>query len=245
MAMAVRTYSRWIAAALWLGLCGGLSLAPAAQAAPTLAAEQSSAFAQRMAAWAVGSGDNEDLPFAIIDKNAGMVFVYDAKGKLVGADAALVGFAFGDDSVEGIGDRQLADVKPEEKTTPAGRFVGGYGPAAGHAEDVLWVDYGTAVSLHPVVTANPAEMRVKRLKSPSQYDNRISFGCINVSNEFYEKAVSPTFRKTRGVFYVLPDTKPLADVFPHFAIVMQAEAARQEKMASAEPPKRRRSFWPW
>lgn len=223
-------------------LAGGVvATAPPVSAAPTLAAEEASNMAGRMAGWIVRSGDNEDLPFAVIDKNAGMVFVFDANGKQLGSDAALMGIAFGDESVEGIGDRRLADIKPEERTTPAGRFVGGYGPAIGYEEDILWIDFETALSIHPVVTGNPEEMRVTRLKSASQHDNRITYGCINVSNDFYDEVIAATFKKTQGVFYVLPDTKYLDDVFPEFAQAMAAD----EKMASAKPPKRRLPFWPW
>ena len=168
-----------------------------------------------MAGWVVRSGDNEDLPFVIVDKAAAMVFVYDAHGEMLGATPALVGTTPGDDAVPGIGDRELSDIPVEDRTTPAGRFLGGYGPAVGGRE-VLWVDFATAISLHPVVTSHPEEKRVERLKSPEVDDNRITYGCINVSRKFYNKVVRPTLKDTKGVFYVLPDSKDLADVFPNF-----------------------------
>src|SRR3546814_15668649 len=70
------------------------------------------------------------------------------------------------------------------RTTPTGRFVGGFGPSI-DAGRVLWVDYDSAVSIHPTATGVPAERRVERLASPSPDDNRITHGCINVSPEFY------------------------------------------------------------
>ena len=66
------------------------------------------------------------------------------------------------------------------------------------------------------MTSNPEEKRAERLKSPQVDDNRITFGCINVSRKFYTKVVRPTFKNTKGVFYILPDYRDLAEVFPSF-----------------------------
>lgn len=177
-----------------------------------------SAAISSMAGWAVRTGDNQDMPFAIIDKPNAVVFVFKGDGEFVGATPALLGLAFGDNSTPGIGDRELSDIAPEDRTTPAGRFIGGYGPALGKTEDVLWVDYGTAISLHAVVTSKPDEKRLERLKSETIDDNRITFGCINVSKKFYRDVVKPTFTGTRGLFYVLPEQQSVAEVFPRYAM---------------------------
>jgi hypothetical protein len=50
--------------------------------------------------------------------------------------------------------------------------------------------------------------------SPTPDDNRITFGCINVPSAFYSKSLRPLFLKKGGYVYVLPDTKPLEEVFP-------------------------------
>jgi hypothetical protein len=92
-----------------------------------------------------------------------------------------------------------------------------YGPAA-NGRDALWVDFATAISLHAVVTTRPEEQRVQRLKTPTIDDNRITYGCINVPRKFYRDVVQPAFSKSNGVFYILPDTKPLAEVFPGFGM---------------------------
>jgi hypothetical protein len=78
------------------------------------------------------------------------------------------------------------------------------------------VDYDSSVSMHPTATGVPAEKRPERLASPTPDDNRITHGCINVSPEFYEQVVAPTFAKG-GVFYILPDKQSLAETFPDFA----------------------------
>lgn len=156
--------------------------------------------------------DNAGLPFVVVDKPAARIFVFDADGRLLGADTVLLGLARGDDSVPGIGDRPLAAIRPEERTTPAGRFLAGFGPAAG-GKDVLWVDFDTAVSLHAVITSNPREQRLKRLATEATDDNRITYGCINVTEAFYEDVVRPTFMGGKGVVYILPEEKSAEEVF--------------------------------
>ena len=174
--------------------------------------EVASRDAREVADWASNSGDRRNLPFAIIDKRNAKVFVFDAHGKFRGAAAALLGMGSGDDSVPGIGQRRLATIAPEERTTPAGRFEA----ALGHDfdQDILWVDYETSLSLHRVITSHPKERRRQRLTSATPLDNRISYGCINVPAEFYDKVVIPAFTGTVGIVYILPETKPLAKVFP-------------------------------
>jgi hypothetical protein len=177
------------------------------------AARPASDSVMQVIAWVTASGDNGGLPFVIIDKVAAEVFVFDAEARFLGATPALLGSAPGDDSASGVGDRELSAIKPDERTTPAGRFLAAFGYASGQRK-VLWVDYATAISMHPVVYANRKERRLARLYSPSAEDNRITYGCINISAAFYEKVVRPLLTETRGVVYILPDTKPLDEVFP-------------------------------
>jgi hypothetical protein len=171
------------------------------------AGELASVEARHVAHWAVASADHRGLPFIIVDKVQARVFVFDAQGRLLGAAPALLGLARGDDSVPGIGERPMSAIRPEERTTPAGRFVA----ALDHnlrGEDILWVDYDAAISLHRVVTGNAAEQRLQRLASATPEDNRISYGCINVPARFYEQVVRPAFTGTSGIVYVLPETRP-------------------------------------
>lgn len=173
--------------------------------------------ATRVADWIVASQDNGSLPYVIIDKRAASLFLFDAQGKSLGKIPILVGVAVGDEATPGIGAKNLAEIGPAERTTPAGRFVARYGLAVGK-QRVLWVDYATSVALHPVPKGNKKERRRQRLLSPTADDNRITFGCINVPIAFYTKNVRPLFRKKGGVVYVLPDTKPLEEVFPRLRV---------------------------
>jgi hypothetical protein len=139
----------------------------------------------------------------------------------------LLGFAPGDDSVPGIGAKPLAEVHPQERTTPAGRFMGERGRNA-LGEDVVWVDYAAAVSMHRVRTTNPEEHRLQRLATPTIDDNRISYGCINVPVNFFETYISPIFAARRAVVYVLPETKPVEEVFGSYDVARLQAPNRRE-----------------
>jgi len=168
-----------------------------------------------LAGWVVAANDSQGYPFAVIDKAAAQILVFGGDGRLRGAAPGLFGSAVGDHSAPGIAGLALREIPGRDRTTPAGRFVGGFGPSI-DAGRVLWVDYDSAVSIHPTATGVPAERRVERLASPSPDDNRITHGCINVSPEFYEQVVRPTFERG-GVFYILPDEASIAETFPEFA----------------------------
>jgi hypothetical protein len=171
-----------------------------------------SADARRVADWIAGTGDNHSLPFVIVDKKQTRVFVFDAQARLLGATSALLGSARGDESAPGIGERKLADIRPEERTTAAGRFEAALGRDLSD-QDVLWVDYKAALALHRVLSNNSREHRLERLAKASPLDHRITFGCIDVPVTFYDRVVHPTFAGTRGVVYVLPEVRSLSDVF--------------------------------
>lgn len=171
-----------------------------------------SAEARQVLDWIAQSGDNLDLPFVVIDKVHARVFAFGADGALRGSAPALMGLGRGDQSVEGIGQRRLADIKPSERTTPAGRFVASIGNDLGEA-DILWIDYENSISLHRVIAGKPKERRLKRLASPSADDNRISYGCINVPVKFFESVILPLFNKTNGIVYILPEAMPPNEIF--------------------------------
>ena len=186
-----------------------------------------------LAAWVIAAGDNRGLPFAVIDKEAAQVLIFGANGKLRGLAPALIGSAVGDESAPGVGDRELKDIPMKDRTTPAGRFLAAYGPAAGK-QTVLWVDYETAVSIHPIADNSPKkERRKERLASLDADDNRITHGCINVSQAFYNNVVKPTF-EDGGVFYVLPDSKTVQAAFPGYdQRTFVASATEANKTANA------------
>ncbi|WP_411833365.1 hypothetical protein [Pseudoxanthomonas mexicana] len=186
-----------------------------------------------LAGWIVATRDSQGYPFAIMDKASAQILVFGGDGRLRGAAPGLFGSAIGDHTAPGIAGLALREIPGRDRTTPAGRFVGGFGPSI-DAGRVLWVDHDSAVSIHPTATGVPAERRAERLASPSPEDNRITHGCINVSPGFYERIMRPTFERG-GVFYILPETVPLAEAFPEF---VQSRAAAQGNNGKRARPAR-------
>lgn len=170
---------------------------------------------RRMADWVVASADNGGLSFVVIDKKEPEVFVFDRQGRILGAAPALLGLAVGDDSAPDIGDKPLSAIPPKDRTTPAGRFVAYLGRESGK-RSILWVDYKDNISLHRVVTGRPQDHRLQRLATPTPLDNRISFGCINVPVDFFERTVLPAFKRTTGIVYILPEIKATRDIFSNY-----------------------------
>ena len=194
--------------------------APALQSLPDAGMESASSDVRILAQAIVRQSDNGLRPFVVIDKKDARLFVFEASGRLLGASAILLGYAPGDDSVAGIGQRPMAQVLPQERTTPAGRFVAEPGRNT-LQEQVVWVDYENAVSMHRVRMNDPAERRLERLASPHAAERRISYGCINLPAAFFDQRVWPTLGTRGGIVYVLPEFKRLDQVFPN---LVRAEA---------------------
>lgn len=220
---------RVFATAFCLVLLGCAALAPSAAAAEKSAAhiadsprranfrtELASDPSRRLANWAIDSRDNAGLPFAIVDKTGAKVFVFDGDGQLLGAAPALIGLTLGDESVPGIGTRKISSILPNERTTPAGRFVASLAPSL-HGDPILWVDYDRGVALHRVIDI-PKERRLQRLASPNTQDRRITYGCINVPSAFFDGVVRGAFKATQGIVYVLPESRPLSEVFGSYEV---------------------------
>ncbi len=185
-----------------------------------------------LAGWVVASKDSQGYPFAVMDKRTAQVLVFGGDGRLRGAAPALFGSAVGDHTAPGIAGLALREIPGRDRTTPAGRFIGGYGPSE-DAGRVLWVDYESAVSIHPTATGVPRERRAERLASPTPDDNRVTHGCINMAPDFYEQVIRPTFERG-GVFYILPDKDSLEETFPEFA-QSRGEAAEGNGRSRANP----------
>jgi hypothetical protein len=205
------------AAAMAIAMAAALpaAAAPPAKSAARQAVAPLSPDASTLLGWVTASRDHHGQPFMVIDKRQARLWVLDGQARVMASTPVLLGLAPGDHTVPGIGDRPLEQVRPEERTTPAGRF--GIEPGQNlDGEDILWVDYDAAVSLHRVRTGNKADRRLQRLATPTVADNRISFGCINVPAAFYDRYVKPTFSHlppAKAAIYLLPETKPLRTVF--------------------------------
>lgn len=206
------------AAGLALGLIFAASSTAAAgqPAAPGqigVGEQGSSPAVQQLKSWVLETGDNQGLPFVLIDKVNAQVFAFGRDGLLLGSTPVLLGLARGDIAPPGIGDRPLSTITPEERITPSGRFVASLGENLS-GKGILWIDYAGALSLHPVVTGRQTDRRLQRLASPTSEDNRISYGCVNVPPAFFDDIIASAFRGTVGIVYILPEQLSIAEVFP-------------------------------
>ena len=198
------------------GLAMDMSIPAPGPMRADFAGQRASADSRQVADWVVGSNDNRGQVFIIVDKGNAQMFLFAPGGALIGAAPVLLGLARGDDSPPGIGDRPLAQITPGERITPAGRFVGQLGVNL-TGQDILWVDYSAAVSVHRATDAKEgltAQGRAARLASATTRDNRISHGCIIVSAGFFEGVLRPAFAGTGGIVYVLPETRSIREEFP-------------------------------
>lgn len=179
--------------------------------------------AKNLADWISETRDNQDLPFMVVDKKETRVFLFLADGKLYSSTRALMGTMVGDDIVPGVGNKKLADVTLKERTTPAGRFVAQLGISSTKSE-LLWIDYESGFSMHPVITSNPIERRLQRLASLNKSEHRITYGCVNVSSLFYKEQVHKIFKVKGGIVYILPEIHSIHMVFgPEAARFSQRE----------------------
>lgn len=156
-------------------------------------------------AWALQNESVKPGHSAVLDKAGAMLYLFDGAGILLASSPVLLGSARGDDSVPGIGNRKIRDIRPFERTTPAGRFPTEPGLNM-QDEDIVWVDYDAAISMHRVRPLK-GQRRLERLASPTAADNRISYGCINVPTAFYDRWIQPGLGRAPGVVYVLPERR--------------------------------------
>lgn len=162
--------------------------------------------------WVLGRGDNRGRPFAIVDKKAASIHLFDARGQTIGASSVLLGSTPGDDSLPDIARRAPSSLGPAERTTPAGRFSSEPG-RNDRGEDIVWFDYDAALAIHRLRPAPAVQRRGQRLASATPGEHRISLGCVVVPVAFYETVVAPSLGGRRGVVYVLPETRAVQEMF--------------------------------
>ncbi|MFZ6816874.1 L,D-transpeptidase family protein [Undibacterium sp. Ji22W] len=167
-----------------------------------------SADLKKLIAWIRETGDNQEFPYLIIDKVNAQLLIFNSNGELAGTTPVLLGMTHGDHSTPGVNHRKLMEISPGERITPAGRFILEFGHDL-HGQDIFWVDYDAAISIHRIFTNNLKERRKERLQTSTHLDNRISYGCINVEKEFYENTIRKVFQHTAGYAYIMPEEIPL------------------------------------
>jgi len=164
------------------------------------------------ARWVIDSEDNHSLPFAIVDKKRARLYVFASTGRLVGQSPILLGLSVGDASKVGIASRAPAGLAHVERITPAGRFASEPGHNA-QGEDIVWFDYDASLAIHRLRPSPASQHRNERMDSSRSDDKRISYGCIVAPVAFYDAVVRPSLGRQRGVVYVLPELRPVDEMF--------------------------------
>ncbi len=199
-----------------VALCAAWAVAFAASAATPdqdFERQNPSADAREMAARVQASDDAGGKPYLIVDKKAARLFVFEADGRLLAATPVILGAALGDSSTPGVGERaQNGTLTPEDKTTPAGRYVTQPGRNI-DGEHVVWLDYGEALALHRLRPGRSYKTRAARLASSQPQERRLSLGCVVVPVAFYLDVVKPLLGSRSGVVYVLPETQSARELF--------------------------------
>lgn len=155
----------------------------------------------RLADWVVRTGDNQTSSFFVGDKKNGMAYMFTSDGQLVESFPALYGKDYGDtlqgDSFAGA-----------PAVTPAGRFETVLDRNAedyGQTIDLVDEEGDYVVSIHRLYTKKPEQQRAQRLASSTAHDNRISMGCVNVSDSAFDESILPN--ATDGVIvYIMPES---------------------------------------
>ena len=171
-----------------------------------------SADARYVARWVLDSHDNGGKPFVIVDKKDAKVFIFGPSGAMVGTAPALLGMAIGDHAVPGVGALAPSRIPPADRTTPAGRFETEPGVNL-DGEDVIWIDYDAGLAIHRVRPDAAQQARLRRLASAEPDEHRVSAGCVVLPVGFYENVLRPTLARSNGVVYVLPETRPVRELF--------------------------------
>jgi lipoprotein-anchoring transpeptidase ErfK/SrfK len=178
-----------------------------------------------VANWVSYTRNAKKKAFVLIDKKQARMYVFDPQGKLKSQTPILLGKAVGDHTVPGIGNKPMSQIQEDEKTTPAGRFLARPGRNT-KGEDIIWIDYNAAVSMHRLRKVKEEEKRADRMATPEPDDNRISYGCVNVPAAFYNGVLRPTVSKQGAFVYVLPETKTPQQQFGSFDVSAEKVAAK-------------------
>jgi hypothetical protein len=198
-----------LAPLLWLQHpAAGARTTPVPAPAPVSAAAAADADAFAARVWQ--RADTAALPFAVVDKRRALMVVYRADGREAGRSAVLLGAMRGDRSIPGVGERtQSGQLRPEDLTTPAGRFVAQPGQNRG-GEAVIWVDFDAAFAVHRLRPGAGHDDRARRLAGSDPERRRVSAGCVVVPGAFFDTVVRPLLGRGPAIVYVLPESGPEA-----------------------------------
>lgn len=177
-----------------------------------------SATVATVADWVIGDNNNQGKPFIVVDKPTAMAYAFDGDGKLEAVTPVLLGKnAMADVLPESALNKTVDQTAESEKVTPAGRFDATVEKSSSYGTSLRFMELPNAnLAMHQTYLGTPAERRQQRLDTPTPTDNYVSYGCINVGAEFYNKHIRKPF-SGGGVMYITPMTQNLNDTFKELA----------------------------
>lgn len=145
------------------------------------------------------SGDNKGKPYMIADKSSGMIHMMSPDHNLIASAPALYGKNMGDAPVVG--------------QTPAGAFnINVVDAPAAYGGDVAQFSTtasGDIFSIHRMVNKRGQD-RPTRLASADPEAKRISDGCINVPEQYYDAFIGQGGAER---VYIVPDSNSIENTF--------------------------------
>jgi len=156
--------------------------------------------------------ENINDSYLIIDKPSATMFVFNNSKELVATFPVLLGQTKGESPNTADSDSDVAI----NATTPAGKYkMGEMGITDINKNDSI-LYHGRIISLLgggglAMHVTYPLELqkRTRALNTPTAEDNRMSWGCINISPENFDKFIRPYFAKGDQIIFITSDNPTL------------------------------------
>jgi hypothetical protein len=138
-----------------------------------------------------------------------VLYAFDADGRLLAKTPALFGAVRSDTLTDAQASKDLNDVLESDKITPAGLFQAHGFRSASYGDAVRFASFErTNLLIHRGFDAD----RIERLRSTTNGDNRITYGCINALPDFVGRVLLPNFSGD-SLVVILPETQSAASFF--------------------------------
>lgn len=146
---------------------------------------------------------NNNKNYLIADKTRAEMYVIGKDGKLLGKFPILLGQTKGE--FTNLSDPD-SDVAGKYATTPAGKYILARNGLSVMEEDlklydskIMSMNGGHGLAIHIVY---PKELikRMAALETPTPDDNRMSWGCINISKKMWIKYIQDNFKGTESLY---------------------------------------------
>jgi hypothetical protein len=167
--------------------------------------------ASKVVNW-IGAQNRQSEVSLVLDPTTGRMYVL--RGGKIEADAPALfgkaGVGSNEHLVRTFGNRgqpsySIDNMPDENKITPAGRFPLNMEDDPDYGTRITFNhSLGIAYAVHRVYLGDPKERRQQRLDSATASDNAISFGCVNVSDEFYDKTLKRFNYNGDAYAYLIP-----------------------------------------